>query len=108
MTLDGVATCGYWKASEQARKATEVAGTVCAVAEGNVFDGFGLDARLLDRMADCVSSHCHGWGHVEPAAASLGESGADIRGEYCFAHGGVPFSQVLLNQVLVSGRTSEE
>ena len=38
-------------------EAGEVAGAVGAVAEVDVLDGFGLDARLGDRVADGVRRH---------------------------------------------------
>ena len=52
MALDGVAAGGHWAGlREQGGEAPEVAGAVCAVAERDVFDGLGLEARLGDSAA---------------------------------------------------------
>ena len=57
MTLDGVATDVDGQTRKQAGEATEVAGTVRAIAEGDVFDLAGLDARLVDGALNGVCRH---------------------------------------------------
>ena len=86
MTLDGVAAGGDGQTGEQRREASEVRGAVATIAEGDVFDQFGLDAGPLDSAADRMRGHRHGGCDVEATTAGLGETGTGIGDEDCFTH----------------------
>ncbi len=86
MTLDGVAAGGDGQPGEQRGQPAEVGRAVCTVAEGDVFDGVGVDAGLLDSARDRVRRHRHGGRDVEATTARLGETGTGIGDEDCFTH----------------------